>query len=353
MTFQNDHYPLLPNDTLQQIPLEDMAFPEDHNSTYYIYRERNDHMLITTTQQPKTEKERRKKQKEDPSSVQDPNGYFVHRPYLSFAHPPRTLRYGGSKDGRTICLIRSYSFWRRWQLQFGTELGDAIDPRGVVQWQSRTNADNSVKADGDLKGYRVRSWRLWGESGKQYHREVNTKRKQGLFAEDDATDHRPLRATEAVQLTWRAPFSKRTREYAFRYEGVDFVWKGTKDLPGDSKLARRLMPVHHLKLVAIMPCKVADEAEEVAVACFVCSAEEDEYGTLVIQDSKLCKMLGISEMPQDMALARAEDLSPARVHDTIMATAVCMIIGEWQKRKTAVSLVFALLFAGATSGANK
>ncbi|RHZ52474.1 hypothetical protein CDV55_101831 [Aspergillus turcosus] len=329
-----------------------MASPQDHFSIYYIYRERNNHMLITTTKQPNNRKERRKRAKEDPSSIQDPNGYFVHKPYLSFADPPRTLRCGASKAGRTICLIHSYGGWRRWRLQFGRDLGDAIDPRGVVRWQSRTNADNSVEADCDLEGYRVHSWRLWGESGKRYHREVNVKRKQGLSTEDDPTNYRPLKATEACLLTWSAPFSRQTREYAFRYEGVDFVWKGTRDLPGDRKLARRLMPVHHLKLVAMVPGKVADEAEEaeeVVVAYFVCSAEEGEYGTLTIQDSKLCQVLGINEMPHDMALARTEGASPARVHDTIMATAVCMIIGEWEKRKVVVSVIFALLFAGVES----
>lgn len=150
MAFHSDDRPLLPADLEQTSP--DMASADDHSSIYYIYRERNDPMLITTTQQPKTQKQRRKKQKEDPSSIQDPNGYFVHRPYLSFARPPRTLRSGASRDGRTICLIHSYAGWRRWRLQFGRDLGEAIDPRGVVQWQRRSNADNSVKADGDLKG---------------------------------------------------------------------------------------------------------------------------------------------------------------------------------------------------------
>ncbi|GFF62377.1 hypothetical protein IFM60648_00610 [Aspergillus lentulus] len=352
MTFLNDDHPLLPTNPLQQSTCDDMSPVKALSSTYYIYRERNDHMLITTTQQPKTQKARRKKQKEDPSSIHDPNGYFVHRPYRSFARPPRTLRSGASKDGRTICLIHSYAGWRRWRLQFGRDLGDAIDPRGVVQWQRRTNADNSVKTDGDLKGYRVRSWRLWGESGKAYHREVNRKRKQGEWTEDDSRGHQPLRVTEACLLTWTAPFSKRTREYAFSYEGVDFVWKGTKDLPEDCKLARRLMPVHHLKLVAMLPAKVADEEEEVVVGYFICSAEEDEYGSLVIEDAKICQILGIDEMPEDMELARTKGATPARMHDMIMATAVCMVIGEWQKRKTAVSVLFALIFAGAMSPAH-
>ncbi|KAF4231828.1 hypothetical protein CNMCM6457_005127 [Aspergillus fumigatiaffinis] len=332
MTFHDDDHPLLPTNPLRRTSFDNMSTPQAKSSTYYIYRERNDHMLITTAKQPKTQKARRKKQKEDPSSIQDPNGYFVHRPYLSFARPPRTLRSGGSKDGQTICLIQSYAGWRRWRLQFGRDLGDAIDP-------------------GESCRYRVRSWRLWGESGKAYHREVNSKRKQGLWTEEDPTAHQPVRATEACLLTWTAPFSKRTREYAFSYEGVDFVWKGTKDLPEDCKSARRLMPVHHLKLVAILPAKLAEEAE-VVVGYFICSAEEDEYGTLVIEDSKICEVLEIDEMPDDMGSARAKGAMPARMHDMIMATAVCMIIGEWQKRKTAISVIFALIFAGAMSPAN-
>lgn len=152
-------------------------------------------------------------------------------------------------------------------------------------------------------------------------------------------------------MTWTAPFSKRTREYAFSYEGVDFVWKGTKNLPEECKLARRLMPVHHLKLVAILPAKLAEEAEEVVVGYFICSAEADEYGTLVIENSKICDILGIDKMPEDMELARVKGARPAKMHDMIMATAVCMIIGEWQKRKTAVGVLFGLLFAGAMSPA--
>jgi hypothetical protein len=85
---------------------------------------------------------------------------------------------------------------------------------------------------------------------------------------------------------------------------------------------------------------------------FYLQCQEDEYGTLVIEDSKICEVLEIDEMPDDMGLARAKGAMPARMHDMIMATAVCMIIGEWQKRKTAISVLFALIFAGAMSPAN-
>ncbi|KAF7154999.1 hypothetical protein CNMCM5623_005207 [Aspergillus felis] len=100
-----------------------------------------------------------------------PNGFFVHKPYISFHRLPRTLRRGNSKQGTPICLITR-----------GRDMITAIDPRGAVSWNRRSNPDNRVD-DGDdlaLKGYKVRKCRLWRETGKQYHRDVNAKRRQNL-----------------------------------------------------------------------------------------------------------------------------------------------------------------------------
>ncbi|EAW15028.1 uncharacterized protein ACLA_004420 [Aspergillus clavatus NRRL 1] len=340
------------NNMPQKVPLQDIISAEGqgHITTYYIYREENDRILITTAAQPKTQKRRQKKQKEDPSSLEDPAGYYVHRPYLSFHHPPRTLHHTASRDGDSICLIHSYSCWRRWRLQFGPAIATAIDPRGVVKWQHRTHVDNKVHGDCDLKGYKVRCWRLWGESGKQYHRDVNAKRNQGHDSEDDQACHEQLQATDTFQMAWSTPFSKQTRKYKFSYSGIEFAWKGTKNLPGDSKWPRRLMPWHHLKLVAQLPCKMAKhELNEVVIAQFTCSAEADEYGSLIVLDSQLCMVLGLDTVPQSMIEERAKGTAFAKIHDVIVATAICMIVGEWQKRKTIVSLVITLLFVGATT----
>jgi hypothetical protein len=56
------------------------------------------------------------------------------------------------------------TFWRSWNLQFRPDLKDIIDPRGVVKWEHNSNPNNTaLNDDRALKGYKVRTWRLWGE----------------------------------------------------------------------------------------------------------------------------------------------------------------------------------------------
>ncbi|KAF7125517.1 hypothetical protein CNMCM5793_001756 [Aspergillus hiratsukae] len=315
--------------------------------TYHLYPENDHSILISPHELPIKPKKRRKFLKENPEVATDPNGFFVHKPYISFHRPPRTLRRGSSKQGTPICLIHNSVFWKRWNLQFGEDMVTAIDPRGAVSWNRRSNSDNRIDDVDDLalKGYKVRTWRLLGETGKQYHRDVNAKRKTESKAVghcDDEVDpdvgHRPARADEAIALCWVAPLSTHTRCYHWTYAGVDLVWKGTRNLLAEAELkwSKRVMPWHHLKLTARVPPSSGDGHTdkgqgEALLAQYCSSIAKEKYGVLVIYKEEVSRVFGGDDY----------DSSLIKAHDFIMATAVCMIIGEKQKR----DLVYAIFKA--------
>lgn len=53
-------------------------------------------------------------------------------------------------------------------MQFGELLADArvVDPRGAVSLPY--NSGKPRVGEKAIKGYKVRKWRLWGETGKRY-----------------------------------------------------------------------------------------------------------------------------------------------------------------------------------------
>ncbi|KAE8350333.1 hypothetical protein BDV28DRAFT_159712 [Aspergillus coremiiformis] len=314
---------------------------QEFASTYYFYQEGQQHVRITQTPKPKSKKGWRKKAEEDSLVAEDPDAYFVHKPYVSFHLPPFTLRRGGSKNAPPICLIHEYGLWRRWKLQFGDHIAAAVDPRGVIGWDNRTNVDNSVNDDYALKGYKVRSWRLWGESGKQYHREVNRRQRDGLDSGDDPFSHQPVRAQESIILSWTSPFSRRTRWYQFTYAGVELCWKGTRRIPEGQKWTRRLMPIHHLKLIAKLP---GDGVTEVVLAQFFCSFAGGEFGNLVIRDTEIAEIFRRDEMPE---LKQEKGRSLTRIHEMIIATSLCMVLGEFEKRKVTIELLIEMACSAA------
>ncbi|KAB8238571.1 uncharacterized protein BDW43DRAFT_119688 [Aspergillus alliaceus] len=320
--------------------LRETGSAQELTSTYYFYRE-EEHVQITQAPKPKPRR-RWRRQKEASLLPEDPNGYIIHTPYVSFHQPPQTLRRGGSKTAPPICLIHNYGLWRRWKVQFGDRIADAIDPRGVVGWGCRTNPDNSVEDDCALKGYRVRSWRLWAESGKRYHKEVNAKRKEGVYSEDDLFPHQPVQADEAISLNWTRPFSRRTRWYQFQYGGVELCWKGTRSLPEGRKWARRLMPIHHLKLTAKSP---GDGGSEVVLAQFFCSFDWSEYGDLVILDEEVSRVFQCDVLSDDVGLYEKKGGVLDRIHEVIIATSWCMVLGEFRKRKATIELLIEIACA--------
>lgn len=339
------------------------ALLQNSISTYHLYPENEHSILMSPHELPIKPRKRRKFLKQNLEVATDPNGFFVHKPYISFHRPPRTLRRGSSKQGTPICLIHNSVFWKRWKLQFGEDMITAIDPRGAVSWNRRSNPDNRID-DGDdlaLKGYKVRTWRLWRETGKQYHRDVNAQRKKKSKAvgTDDDLDpdagHRPARADEAIALCWIAPLSTRTRCYQWKYAGVDLFWKGTRNLPAELKWSKRVMPWHHLKLTAGVPPSSGDgqtdkgQGEAVLAQYYSSIAKRKEkYGVLVIYKEEVRRVFG-PHTPK-AHVGDDYDSSLIKAHDAIMATAVCMIIGEKQKRDVVYAILKAIRKAADEGG---
>jgi hypothetical protein len=349
-------------------------------SVWHVYHKGEEHISITPFLIPEKEHGYSKKHdKGNHSFVNRANGsnsYFVHRPSLLFHQTPRTLRCGDQKSGDLICIIKRGTVWRNWVIQFGDNLKNVIDPRGVVKWECRTNPNNYTRNnDQVLKGYKVRSWRIRGESGREYHRQVNVRRK-AVKEEEKAnrTNHkdegkdfkgetpnmkdsysqppsytdspppcepRPAVADEAFRLSWTSPFSVNTRKYSFSYAGIEFFWEGTRNMHSAYKWARKLMPFNHLKLIAKIP-GVAEE--KIFVAQYTSSFGPRKYGELWVFDSAVSDLLERTGHPAEWA-KRTEgngvfsldgmwDIRQTRLYSLIMATAMCMVIGERQKRLT-------------------
>ncbi|KAI9753364.1 MAG: hypothetical protein M4579_005189 [Chaenotheca gracillima] len=312
--------------------------------------------------------------------------YFVHRPYLSFHLPPYTLRRGGHKAAPTICLFHPSFFWRHYDITFADELAreDVIDPRGVVR-------EDFGARDGEnhgIKGYKVRSWRLWGETGKQYHRDVNKERKdretdksvEKASLQDDEQDVSPnsnearkpiagpIEPNELLRLTWKSPF-RSPREYHFNFRGIDFYWKGTATVK-DEKVAGIALAFCHLKLVALLPSKssASDEKsnlnktlEEVCLAKYTSLVARRKSGRLEVYDGQLNKIVREHLSPKTSTPAEGEDLRDEkagieaeqtfqRFQDVVMTTAMCMIISEDHKREALAEIFWEIVDAASNGG---
>jgi hypothetical protein len=223
-------------------------------------------------------------------------------------------------------------------------------------------------------GYRLRSWRLWGESGKEYHHSENSRRKEieraarekqakGAPEKDtirgtsSATSSKPelqpVIAEEAVRLTWEAPISTNTRRYRFKYARISFFWEGTKDLNANEKWSKRLMPFSHLKLVAKLP---GQDEDVMFLGQYTSSFGSKKFGQLRLLDSVISSLLDKSgneslRMRQVTPGGNRRDdpeldIRETRLYEIIMGTAICMVIGEWEKRM----MVFCTLMLIAESG---
>lgn len=264
----------------------------------------------------------------------------MHTPYVSFRNPPRTLRRGSSKDGPVVCLIHNSLWWKEWVVQVGGALEEdgVVDPRGVVGERFVRAHDKTDEKS--LRGYPVRSWRLWGETGKAFHRETNLLRKKskaGTVAttseldvdgntsvaardrspptEDEPADISPVEETkyiattatekppladQVLRLIWISPFSKATRRYHFHYAGIDFYWKGTSTLR-QSGFWGSWLHFNHLKLMAqlpIDPTAVLDKGDskmcgkrEVMLARYTSNICEKKAGMLEVFDSAVLRLL--------------------------------------------------------------
>ncbi|KAJ5081057.1 hypothetical protein N7456_008523 [Penicillium angulare] len=340
--------------------IEEALASRNRVSEYHVYHEGMDHVAITPFLDPTKEwgynRRRRNSQIEDRTYHQrecgDSNSYFLHKPSLLFRDPPRTLRRGNCKNGTPLCLINNKAFWREWSIQFSSNLEDILDPRGIVKWEHRSKPNNETgKNDYALKGHKVRTWRVWGESGGEYHRRVNARRKavreEGI---EKTPAHEPAFADESVKLKWTSPM-RNARRYHFEYAGIRFWWEGTRDFHAMDNISAKLMPLNHLKLIA-----QPTHGEKMLVAHYVSDFSSKKFGKLLVFDSAVTRLLEdtcengfatrqavahkLGETPQE------SDLKATRIHELIMATAMCMIVGEWEKRMAIWSIMMLIVTIG-------
>lgn len=395
-------------------------------STYHIYTSGELHKLLTPTPDPIKERrtgptlsqqkaarvsKKTRKASGLPPLIPDPNAFFLHRPYLAFHLPPYVLYTGNSKYATTPrVLIRPALFWREYKLQLGPAIGaqGVLDPRGVVGWRHNGGSKEVLKSDAyALKGYKVRTWRLWGETGKEYVHRVKRIRKTGDGIDPDApfptkdalvpseeqddtdsipssppTVHVPARANEVVTLRWTSPFSRQTRTYHFTYRGLEFSWKGTGTVK-ESRKCGMFLRFNHLKLVVRVPAPLSlendekastvmrakkDESLEICLGKFTSSVAHDKSGTLVLFDEALVRLVeeyapSLFEEQECMEKGEGEydqaelgindkvaRLKKSSLYQVIVATATCMIAGEKEKRHTLIDVILALAEGGAGGG---
>jgi hypothetical protein len=403
----------------------DSASPLQHHdvrSTYHIYHKREQHATISPTTNPSKErywgptikenKAKRQRKKEEIAAAEangltltesrrsaaaeevDDGSFFLHTPYLAFHDPPRVLYTGTSKHTVPAVLIHSSAFWHTWKLQLGPSIGKpgVLDPRGVVCWKHNGGDDKALEKDDKLlKGYKVRTWRLWGETGKDYVHNVKTSRDTGTGPDPDIVQDEtpvqkegedpetestfssfdegegPARAEEVVYLKWTSPFSKNTRRYHFQYAGVDFYWKGT----GTVKETRKcgfFLHWNHLKLVAVLPEQDKDDIKrEICLGKYTSSIASKKSGKLELFDGAIWRLMeqympSVLEQvqPGERPPTGSEDDQPTAeqmslvkktsLYQVIVATAMCMIIGEKQKRDTIRQIIEAAAGEGGGGG---
>lgn len=256
-------------------------------------------------------------------------------------------------------LIHEGCCWKEYKLQLGPSIAKpgVIDARGVVSWKQNGGDKKALKADPKkLKGYKVRTWRLWGETGKQYVHSIKENRKAGTGVDPDVLEGEgieskpPIEADEVVFLRWTNPLSRHTRRYHFEYAGIDFYWKGTGTVK-ESRTCGLFLRYNHLKLVAKFP---GDEKEndgerlEVCLGKYTSSIASKKSGSLDFFDTAILRLIE-EHAPQLLATDPFEDQSSVQeegeaekisrmkkgtLYQVIVATGMCMIISEKEKRQT-------------------
>jgi hypothetical protein len=296
----------------------------------------------------------------------DNNAFFLHRPYLAFHVPPRVLYMGNSKHtAQPAVLIHEGCFWKEYKLQLLPPIPGIIDPRGVVCWRHNGGDKKALKLDDHkFKGYKVRTWRLWGETGKDYVHSVKSTRDTGdgldpdVIREQNVRSGEPATADEVVYLRWTNPLSRRTRRYHFHYAGIDFLWKGTGSVK-ESRACGLLLRFNHLKLVAQVPAteQKRQEPAELCLGTYTSSVAREKNGTLEFFDATIMRLVDeyapsmLSEIEggleeEDKDTERVLRMRRSTLYQVFVATAMCMIKSEKEKRHTLLDL----LLTGATEG---
>ncbi|KAJ5581102.1 hypothetical protein N7450_007403 [Penicillium hetheringtonii] len=301
-------------------------------SEYHVYHGSGQNVSITPFINKKMEfgyNKRRQSHREEAEvyeasqrQANEANSYFLHQPKHLFSNPPRLLRRGSDKDGEPICLIYSAPFWDHWNVQFKDNLNEICVPGA-----------------------------FGARSGKAYHQRINARRK---MREEEGHKvipaFEPLSADEAIKLSWSFPFV-RPRRYEFQYAGINFTWKGTRDLPVDEKFAKVLLPLNHLKLIATDP-----KGNRYFIAFYSSAFNPEKYGRLWVFDNMISNLLeqsGGSQMndylqnaEEGSASRQESDIRRTRIYELVMATSMCMVLGEWEKRATLYLMLLMLVIAG-------
>lgn len=323
--------------------------------------------------------------------------YFLHTPYLSFHLPPSILytspttsssssstssRYPPS---RPVALVHTGCLWRRYKIQLGPSLSlpGVVDPRGVVSWRHNGGSKKELEKDGEggrvLKGYKVRGWRLWGETGKRYVHWIRDARKAGVSFDDPDVEpsgagderggerHGKVGADEVVYLTWTRPLSKQTRLYTFTFRGIEFQWKGTETV-SEGRKCGWMLRFCHLKLVAKVPVDSTEEKEgtkEICLGKYTSSIAAEKSGTLEVFDEAVLRfvegwmpgLLGEKEYGREKGGDDIEDkdrkiarLKKGILYQLIVATVLCMANAEKEKRHTLIDLIIGIAENGGNGG---
>jgi hypothetical protein len=358
-------YPVYRNVHMNNLPAA--AFSQDilttARTTYHIYHEKTRHKRIQTTIDLALESPRNKaKRAAAPNNTAKDHGvsshtivptdtsqsFFLHKPYLAFHSPPRVLHAGDTKHGPPL-LIHSSAFWRNYKIQYGDSLAatGVLDPRGVIALSHNGGNNSDLEAeDTELKGYKDRTWRLWGESGKDYVHQLKENQKHGNEVHSGSQSLQraePARADGVVYLKWCRPFSRYTRQYRFHYASVDFYWKGTSAVEKRG-LFGMFVRFNHLKLVAAIPVPSPVDngvgrpaVREVCLGRYVSSVSRKKCGRLELYDGALARVVeehlgkvnGEEDRGQDEMLERRKSW----LVKIIVATAMCMIASEKEKRE--------------------
>jgi len=227
-----------------------------------------------------------------------------------------------------------------------------IDGRGVVNARFGTKKG----ANGTLRGYEVRKRRWWGESGKEWFEENKQLKKADTSVEEK------VKPEEVVELRWVAPLS-RAREYRFHWRGFNFAWKGTGKVHSRAKIWRPFLMFHHLKLVVTIAGKAVEggkqtESSELILAMYTSAVSKRKAGRLEVFQEVLEEFLSENVIPTFKALhiaghsmekalvdqrSNIDELKKTqqRLKDVVVATAMCMVIGEFEKRQTIISIILA------------
>lgn len=282
-----------------------------------------------------------------PGEGEEEEGYFWHKPFgcgkrrgkrgKESATPRnqkgkkvRTFRRGVSKEQSTVLAeVPHHCLWKKWK----------------VVWYDEDAAEELQRSESN--------WEL--PPGKTADEDALRKRLKKRKGKDDRS---------VTELVWHKAFSKKVRQYDFTLGNLDFCWKGTSTVTGTG-FWKNWLRYNHLKLVARIP--LADHPKDVAIcdsgfreivlAKYTSSSKYIKAGALEMYDDVINHVWREYVLPQERQEGKGTKekeegsfkygRSPATVKetrfwDTLVATGMCMVVGEWQKRETVRQIIAAL-----------